>query len=76
MDPEESDGDETERSSSGTASRASEGDTLGEGELDRRSGESTLLDDDGLVDAPTTPTAQSPDIGMNDVTRCSGPLVG
>lgn len=34
---------ETERSSNGTASRASEGETLGEGELGRCAGEVTVL---------------------------------
>lgn len=40
---EELDGVDTERSSSGTASRASDGETLGEGEHGRCSGEVTLL---------------------------------
>ena len=41
-------GVDTERSSNGTASSARDGETLGDGELDRRSGEVTLLNG-GLV---------------------------
>ena len=42
------DGVETARSRSGTASRAREGDVLGEGELDRRFGDAAMLSG-GLV---------------------------
>lgn len=40
---DELDGVDAERSRCGTASRASEGETLGDGELGRSSGEATLL---------------------------------
>lgn len=43
VDADELEGVDAARSSCGTASRASEGDTLGEGEHGRCSGEATLL---------------------------------
>lgn len=43
VEPAELEGVETERSRSGTASRASEGDTLSDGESGRVSGEAMLL---------------------------------
>lgn len=48
VDPEELDGVEVERSKYGTAPSAIDGDTLGDGELGRCSGEVTLLA--GLVE--------------------------
>ena len=58
VDAVEEDGVDTERSRTGTASRASEGDTLGDGELGRRSGEVALLVG-GLLFISAAATAQT-----------------
>ncbi len=72
VEAEEVEGVDTERSSSGTASRAREGETLGEGELGRWMGEVTVLEGVSAVMVGTSIGVRCT-TGRTDVGRATSP---